>query len=410
MSLTKASAAVASRSLASLFTGILGGRVASAGAQALTFALLARALSQREFVVVGAVLGALVFVAAVTDMGAGAAATRAAAQRNNERLRSLSRLNLFTAAGAGVVSAAGLTLMVVASNGRFSPWFVGLGMWLWLERLAEFNLSTLIGEARSLAVATSIAVRRITPLLPVAWTTVQDSEDMVIPALVIGYVIGTFPFAVVGRWRAPRGVKMNEFRSIRSGVSEAVPFWINSIAAQSRQLDILIVSGMGTQSAAAAYAPVSRLIAPLRMLPTTFAQAILSIASSAPPSDKMSRWRLSVVVGVSAVIIFAPVAIYADEMMVAVFGNQYADSGGTLRGVTLGLVFAAVSSVQTSVLQASGRERVVAGVNASIAVVSLLGIAFGAALKGSEGAAIGLAMGFILQAAALSAVPSPKAR
>lgn len=391
--------------LARLFGGIFVGRVLAAVAQAGTLVLLARALGPRTFAVVSGVLGLLVFVSSVIDFGVTPATTRAAATQAGTQVRRLKSLNLWCSTFGGLLFCVGL-LMYGARLGTATGISLGLlGIWAGVDRLAEMRLAVLIGLKKGREVVSNLAIRRFVALAAVAAAYFWWPHG-VVAALAAGSILGSL--LVVSR------TQINEFDEIaetgdtgatnrdwRLALRESFPFWINSLAAQTRQLDVLVVGLMGGPlSAVTAYAPVSRLVSPLRLLPTTFAQASLAIASSRTRGRNDSV-VLTLVAVVPSLVLFSAVGLSANFWVPAILGEEYSPSVPILQIVLLGLVFAAATSVQTSLLQARGQERAVAVVSVSTACLALALVAIGAVIGGGLGAGVGLTVGYVLQSFAL---------
>jgi O-antigen/teichoic acid export membrane protein len=378
-----------------LFGGLFTGRALAALAQALTLVLLARVLRPADFSVVAALLGVLAFLIAICDLGVTTATTRSIAADEHRLVPGLRRLNL-SAAGVGAATTA-ICLAVYQATSSFEQaiWFPLFGIWIGLDRLAEFRLSVLIGLNQSAAVAGDLVIRKVLPVafvVPVALL----APDYVVLALAAGYIVGSGLTALRGLGYV---AKLNAGdRSMLKTLQGTLPFWVNSMAAQSRQLDVVVVGVFGGAAAAAVYAPVSRLIAPLRLLPTTIASAALAVWSRAHASnaEKPGRRMLMSTILPSAVL-FAVVGALAEPAIKWLLGPEYVESVAPLQIVLFGLIFAATSSMLTSLLQAQQREKFVATANSLTAIVSLAFIALGSALGGAVGASLGLAFGYAVQ-------------
>ena len=386
------------RTFVRLAAGILAGRMGATLAQGVTLVILARALSPTSFARLAAVLGVAAFVSAVADLGTSTRGTRASALRAHGELADLQRLNQAAALVAGAAMA-----LVLLAMAHFAPipggwWLGGLGVWMWIDRMAEFQLGRLVGEGRAAAVATNVTLRRIVPLVLVACASALGVR-WVVPAFVIGSVIGSAALLGAADWRSVRGEAATPTLQFRATLTKTAAFWVNSMSAQLRQLDVVMVSAIGGVAVAAAYAPVSRLISPLRMLPTSLAQAAL--ATRAGDTRKSSGRQQLMIAMVPSALLFLGMAVVAEPIIRVLFGPAYAASVEPLRIVLIGLVFAAGASMQTSLLQAAGRETVAAQVNSACAVLAIVLIGAGTYLDDSAGAAWGLLVGYLVQCASL---------
>ena len=221
-----------------LFGGLFTGRALAALAQALTLVLLARVLRPADFSVVAALLGVLAFLIAICDLGITTATTRSIAADEHRLVPGLRRLNL-SAAGVGAATTS-ICLAVYQATSSFEQaiWFPLFGIWIGLDRLAEFRLSVLVGLNQSAAIAGDLVIRKVLPaafVVPVALL----APDYIVLALAAGYIVGSGLTALRGLGQ----VAMLDAgdRSMLKTLQGTLPFWVNSMAAQSRQLDVVVV-------------------------------------------------------------------------------------------------------------------------------------------------------------------------
>jgi O-antigen/teichoic acid export membrane protein len=395
-----------SSGLARLFGGIFVGRVLAAVAQAGTLILLARALGPKDFAVVSGVLGLLVFASSVIDFGVTSATTRAVATQASAQVKRLRFLNLWCSAFGALLFSFGLLMYGASLGTGVGISLALLGVWAGVDRLAEIRLAVLIGSKKGRAVVANLALRRVVALAAVVAAYLWWPQAIV-AALAVGSIVGSI--LVVSRTRMRDRVESHVAGRVdasdkdwRLALRESLPFWVNSMAAQSRQLDVIVVGWVsGSVAAAAAYAPVSRLVSPLRLLPTTFAQASLAVASSRPGRRNESLGLTALAV-LPSLALFTIVGVFANYWVPALLGQEYAPSVPILQVVLFGLVFAAATSVQTSLLQARGHEKTVAIVSVITGGLALVLVAVGTGIGGGVGAGVGLTVGYALQSLALA--------
>lgn len=381
------------RELMRLSIGIVTGRLGAMLFQAGTLALLARSLELKEFAIVSGSLGLLAFAGALSDFGCCAAATRAIARHETDLLANLNRLNQWSALGGGILFTGALVGAWLYIGRELSP-LILLGAWLIADRLAEFKLASLVGSFSSGKVAMNVLVRRLVPFVGVLVVFLADLEDFVLITFVIlspvAAVLATF------MWPSPVPMPSVDKAWLRRTLRASTPFWINTLSAQSRQLDVLVAGIGGGASVAAVYAPVSRLVTPMRMLPTAFAQATLAVIAREPGRVRVSRLLLGS--AAASLALFGTVSLFAEQTITFVFGSRYAGSAPAFQVLLAGLVFAALASMLTSLLQARGQERAVGRVGAFNAAATLTLILLGSAQFGGLGAAAGLSAGYVAQA------------
>lgn len=387
-----------------VFTGLLSGRVLSAGLQAVTLVFLARGLTPTEFAFVGTILGVSIFLTAVADMGVSTAVTRETARGNHAAVDSLLGLNRLLSLGVAGVGAAACLLAGLVVGGTIAWQLVPLGIWLGAERLAETAAAVHVGNKRARAAASSIVIRKSGPLAGSAlafWL----APPLLVLGLSMGYLFGAIAAYFVTKERRVDTVDIDRLGRgrirRRQALSLALPFWVNSMAAQSRQLDVLVVGMVGGGGAAVAYAPASRLISPLRMIPTTLAQALLPfVAERDPRRLRLGRVVLATLLASGG--LFAVLYLLAAPLTLILFGQKYVATVPILRILIAGLTFAALASVLNSVAQGSGLEKSVALISTVSAVLTLAAIGIGTALGGAQGAAYGIVVIYVAQSAALA--------
>jgi O-antigen/teichoic acid export membrane protein len=383
--------------------GIIGGRVAGVIAQALLLIVLARQLPPGEFALLATFLGAFGFLSAVCDLGISPALTRATASGDMLARRQMHALALRSSVVCGVVSALGFQLIgLTRPDIEWAMWLWAFGPWLWFDRLADNRVAVMIGKGRAFGIAANGLIRRYIPLVGVVAITLYtpDSGGHSAAALLLlsplaSLVSLTLPSARHDMDRhqessLSRGDLVAAFRHAR-------PFWLNSTAAQSRQLDLVIVNLLAPTTGAIEYAPVSRLITPLRLLPTSLAQALLATKSG---SDGR-RVLLAMTMSIS---LFLACAVAAETLLVRALGETYRGSVPVLQVLLVGLCFAAYSSMRTTQLQKAHLEREVARIAMVSALLSLVLIGAGALIDGAVGAALGLTLGYALQSVALGSL------
>ena len=158
------------------------------------------------------------------------------------------------------------------------------------------------------------------------------------------------------------------------------PFWMVVAGLGVRQIDVAVLGMTAGASAAGVFAPASRLVPALLLVPGTYTQLLLGRLAA---GDR--RLTTSPVIGVAAVstVAFVPLAVLADVWVPHLLGSAYTASVDVIRVVVVSLVLAALSSVFASALHAadqSARVAVAVGAGAATTVIAIaaLGALFGA--------------------------------
>jgi O-antigen/teichoic acid export membrane protein len=367
------------------FSFVVSSRVVGAGLQAVIFLLLARAVSPAQFGVLSAGIGVATVVVTLFDLGLAPYATKlGATDVASPLLRTIAALNVRTAALGGLVVAAGYA---------GAAWWTGeatylvvclVGVWAAEEKFADWWLSLTLVAGRPRTNLASIAVRRGGTLL----LLVVLLRGGVPGALAFGAALaaGGLGGAVVTRW-CMRGVlsERREERSWRSVFRRSWPFWAATLAEQGRNLDTQVVSLAADALQAGLYAAPSRVVSPLRLLPTSVAALLLPHAARAGRGRPLALAVLGVTLlmaGLAAVLI-----VLAPWFVPFAFGPDYAGAVDPLRWASVGLVAVSGAAMVTPVLQGWDREHFVAVANVVSTALTLVGVAVGGVLLGAAGAA-----------------------
>ncbi|MFB8894105.1 hypothetical protein [Microbacterium plantarum] len=375
------------------FGGLIFARILAAAAQAMLLFMFARQVTPDRFALTMALVGILTFISALSDLGMTPATTRSVAA--GESFLHFSRLNSIVAVASILVSGGLICVAFIASDSDY----VWLGMlpfaaWLAFERIAEFRFAVDLGEGRTRNAVSNLVVRRCGPTLFVALGFLAPVDPILL--LAGGYALS----AALSIVASPRRMyssssALASSRSAMSGLRASLPFWLNSVAAQSRQLDVALLGLVSVPSVAAVYAPAARLIAPLRLIPSTLAQAALPIITGRRSGS--SPLRLTLISTSLSAVLYVGVALMAAPLMRWLFGEEYADSATALQILLCGLLFASSASVLTSYLQGTRHEWLVAWISLLSGGLSLIFLGCGALLGGAVGASVGLSIGYFVQ-------------
>lgn len=388
--------------IAGVFLGLLSGRFIAALLQAATLAVIARGLAPGDFATVASVTGVLIFLSSAGDLGVTTATTREAASGSLQSLTDLIVLNRLLAVTLATTGVLGMMLLAFFGQTEFYWQLLPMGAWIGMERLAENASAIHIGHRSSKPVLSSLLLRKAGPLLAVLVASLTWPRFIIL-ALSIGYLGGTImAFALTRHVSHADSEHGGIWTRSRRAAKIAVPFWANSLAAQSRQLDVFIVGLFAGTQVALVYAPVARLIAPLRMIPTTFAQAILPFVVDAGQAVRIRKTLL--LVFFFGVICFGSVGLMSRNAIDLLYGPEYQQSSKALGVLAVGLIAAGLGSVLTSFAQGLGKEKQVAWVSMAMAVLTLSGVAWGSIEWGATGAAGAIGVVFVLQALALAAL------
>ena len=376
-------------------------RLVAAVIQALTLAFLARWTSPGIFGIVASVLAVAAVAQVAFAFGVLTSVVRERSRTPDSPLVWASlRFNDWSAvalAGAFGLAIAALGLWVDPMLLQLLP----LALWISTSRNSDTWLSVVFAAGDVWINAINQVATRLMNLALFVGLFVAGVAP-VLAYSVSSAAVWIASSAVAHRLVRPRVTKPAVEPSIREVLTMSRPFWFHSLATQARQLDVVAAAVLAPGVQAGYYAIASRLVRPFRTLTTSLAAVMLPTASKRQSARQIRKLRILVLgTFVVTTVLYATGALLLPWLVPLVLGEQYAASVPTLQLVVLGLSFGAIVPLQSSVLQGIGLMRFVAVASVSSTLVCLVLVGVGAWLSGGTGAAIGLGLSFVLQAAAL---------
>lgn len=258
------------------FTGIAGGRLVGALIQALSMVLLARVSGPSGFGIFAAAYGVGLVLQTVLNFGFTPFLVRIRALGDQEPLIA-STLEFSRRANLAVGALLALTAAVAAV---FEPtlWFVvPLAAWVVLDNYVETLLSLPLADGNTWQNAVSLLLRRALALVFVgaAWLAGVDAVFWYSVGLAFSSMIAVFVAIQLG----PAITRVRSRRSYRSIIGKSSHFWLNSVATQTRNFDVLLVGLVTSPAVSGIYGVTSRITTPLRLIPTSFAAVLMPAAA-----------------------------------------------------------------------------------------------------------------------------------
>lgn len=387
------------RPLAGQFLWVVIGRVLAALLQAVTFILLARELAPADFGLFSALFGIATLAQTSFDLGLSTLILRerakspvsgvvTAALRLNNRLSAL-------LAVATVLVVAGGALLVDEMFWQLLP----LAVWVASERNADVWLGVALADGDAKVTTANLVLRRTAALGLFVGLGVIGLPPLLafsVGVAVAAVASSAFAHAFVNR-RLPPASAVTARELVRDGW----PYWVNSVATQARNLDVVIVAVAGGAAQAGFYAAASRITGPLRILPTSLASVLLPQAARTTSTTLRPLVKLVAACVAVLAVVYALVAWTTPWFVPVLLGDNYVGAVPAIQIAALGLVFAATASLLGSLLQGVGLKHFVAQSSVAMTVACLLGAAVGAAAGGAIGASLALVAAFVIQAALL---------
>ena len=402
MTTTKAGAAAetgTTRGLVLQYLWLVGSRIVAAALQAATVLLLARWTPPSSFGQIVALLGVLVVVGALADLGLGPLLLREKSLDSTTGITArILRLNSMTSCALCLFTAAGIGVLGLYRSEEYIL-LLPLSIWIAAEKNGAVWLSLAIADGRTHLSAISLLLRRTVGL----GIFVAFSKLIAVPlAFALGQAVASVLVNLLMRVRLRQTKSKGNGPSFRQLSRRAIPFYLNSVGAQLRNLDVAIVFAVAGSLVGGVYAVPARLTSPLRMLPTTLGPVIVRYATMGTRTAFKAIRAVSLTVMAVMTLGMAVLFIGAPTLVGYTLGNAYLPSVLPLRITCIGLVFAFAISLQTSFLQGRGLEHFVGRVGIAVSVLVLPVIALGAALYGAAGAAAAVTASFAIHSLLLA--------
>lgn len=381
------------------FSWILLGRVIAAALQAATVVILARTLGPNQFGVLAAVLGVIIWLQAVADLGMSKLVVR---EWSDGCARGLVSGGLWVNSISTLILGTVLALAFILA-GVFLEEVFFLMVPLALSAAGEKNADTWLGIAVAdgdthLNSINLVSRRALALAVFLLLTSIE-----VAPLLAYSLAVAAAAlFSVVFAHRHVSKLVMTERESLRTTLGVARPYWVNTLAVQMRNLDAGIVGILASPGVAGYYASASKLTSPLRMLPTSLAVVILPHAARTRKDSARTIAKLVLLSGTLVGIIYISLIFIVPWIVPIILGSEFQKSIVPLQIVLAGLVFAAFTSLFGAVLQGRGFPRQVAGTSVWTTIFLLISLLALTPIWGAVGAAFSLAISFVLEALALA--------
>ena len=380
------------------FSWILVGRLTGAVVQAGSIALLARWIGPSQFGLFAASYGIAIVLQTAGDFGFTQYIIRLrAVDRDNPAIDGVLKLSgcINLVMGSVLLSLAiGLTFY----DYMYAP-LMPLAVWIAADKQVELWLGLSLADGKTWQNALSLVFRRVFALgvLIIANLAAYDAFY----AYNLGLAVGSTIAAVTVQVRNARVVTPAGRARFRSVFPESRGFYSNSIATQIRNIDTVLVNLILTPTAAGFYGAASRLTTPLRIIPTSFASVLMPAASKSAFSGARSLRRPLVILLLATTLLYVGIAIAMPLVAPLVLGANYAGAVVVIQVVCFGLIFAAVASQLSSILQGFGAIAAVARISWITTSTCLLGIVALAPALGAFGAGMALSASYVVQVAML---------
>lgn len=381
------------------FAWLLTSRLAGALLQAANLVVIARYAGPSDLGIVMSVAGVFTVLSALTDFGVGAYLTKVrAATPNSSHIAGAIYINRLASLFLFLTGALALVVLGQVIQDLFF-YMIPLALWAAGDKLTEGLLSLAVADGDTRENAISVIGRRaiaLSMLIPLITLTSNPILAYSASQAMSGILGATFAYI-----RLHSRIPIERRAPFTEVLKASWPFWLNTAAAQIRNLDMSLVTFVATSTVSGIYAIPSRLTSPLRMIPTTLAQVALPTAARKTREGMRALLRAVLLVMGVMTLVLSTVALLAPTI-IRVLGDGYEEAVLPLQILCGGLLFASLASFMNSVLQGHTGQNRVAFVSLTTGIYSLTAVTVGAILGGAAGATIGLSSSFVFQVALLT--------
>ncbi|WP_164073739.1 lipopolysaccharide biosynthesis protein [Stenotrophomonas maltophilia] len=384
------------KGLASQFSAVLFGRMLAASLQAITVFLLAKWSTVTAFGACMALLGLLTALQTLGDLGASTFVSKEVASNGrNDRVTRARRMSAFA---TSLISAVGILATAAWSilQSRYELlWLTPLWIWLTIERANEIDVAIYIGEKRSAVAMTSLIVRRAGTLVLMLLLTILGAEPIF--AFGVASLLAGVATKVALGIKAENAPAAKESVALSEILSESKHYWMHSFSLQARNIDSSLVAVLAGTAQAGFYSLGSRLLTPLRMVPTAMATVLLPHASK----SGIARYSLGRILLMTGLLGAPYLALAATWPMVIplLFHGKFDEAIGPLQLLTVSIAFTSTTSIFSALLQGAGHGAAVSRISIATTFATILGVACGSAGWGAFGAALAYALASVLHSA-----------
>lgn len=379
------------------FGWIAGGRVIAAGLQLLTMTMVAREAGPSKFGVLAVALGVIVVAQTLFDFGVTTFILRHRAQEDFSDVRGALHTGLWLA----LLMAATLVLLGLIA-GVWVGWSIALiavllGVWGAMDRAIDVILAIPTGAGDSTYTTISLVLRRGVVVLCLFLSRFVTVDP--IQVFAISSICGSMFVLLLGiRGAANKGYFSSEATPWRRVLPQSRHYWFGSLAVQLRNLDSVIVAFAAGTYVSGQYGIASRVTTPLRIIPTSFAVALLPHAAKSKTRTLRNLAKPLLGIMVITALLFLGLAAAYPWISTLLLGSKYDDSILAVQLVCVSLAFAAVESQLASIMNAWDMSRDVARSAWVATLFCLVAVGPASILWGASGAGAVLGGVFVLNA------------
>jgi len=343
------------------FSWALLGRLIAAAIQALAIVLLARWESLENFGLVIPILTLAVLIHAIIDFGLSPYIIKERAKTKNDSIiYECAPLNIYIVNIFSVIA-----IIFLLNLGFFVDniyyYLLPLSVWINFERRADFLLGIFIADGKNKEATQLLVARRfVFFILFILLHLIFNLE------VTLSYSIGIAIAAILSYIQIQKKLHLEKIvaskKNLHNIFIKTLPFWINSLFSQLRNIDVVILTILLGSIQGAYFGFVNRLISPLNMISTSMSVVVLPSVSKKEIKEKEFIKYIFLITLFSSIPYFL-LYIYADSIIMTFVGEKYIPTIPLIQVLCIGLVFFSASSILSSILQGINLQKKVAYAN-----------------------------------------------
>ena len=353
------------------FSWTLFGRIVAAGFQMLGIILLARWEDISSFGIVASALAFGTVIHAFIDFGLSTFLIKERALDSSSNKIDASIILTKKISTIFILCGTLLLLVLGILFETFYLSLIPLVFWIAYERRSEQLLGLLIADGNNKKATQLLTLRRFLSLLGFLalyfFTPLEPTLSYTLGLFAGSYISYRYTLSVVHPSINTSAIPL----SLRQMFTHTAPFWINSLFAQLRNIDVALVSALSGPVHGAYFGFINRSVGPLNMVATSMASVILpSVAKSEISTHQYIRYLL-IATAISSVP-YLTIFFAADYLIPIFLSEKYLPTILLAKIISIGLVFFSASSIVGSILQGVHEQKKVATVNIATTSIYLL--------------------------------------
>lgn len=339
----------------------LTGRILAALLQTTSIILLARWETLENFGIVISVLTFSILLHAFIDFGLSTYLIKERAKnKDSDKVYACIKINSLIANNFALAAGVILILLGVFQNPLYFS-LLPLALWLAYEKRADQLIGIFIADGNNKTSTQLLMLRRFLALTIFIVIFFLSNTD---PTL--AYTLGISIAATLSYFHTyslvHADLPKNSPDTFRTIFKHTFPYWINSLFAQLRNIDVIVVTAISGTIHGAYFGFVNRAISPLNMLATSMASVILpSVSKKEIQTEALLKYLI--ITTLLASFPFLILYFLVDFIIPFLLGNQYLPTVELVKIICIGLIFFSASSILGSMLQGVDLQNKVAFVN-----------------------------------------------